>query len=30
MGAETAALENWGLRILDATSLDDVFGDPPA
>ncbi len=27
--ADIAALEEWGVRILDARSLDDVLGDPP-
>ena len=28
--AETAKVEQWGLRLLDARSLDEVFAGPPA
>jgi hypothetical protein len=27
--ADVVPLEEWGLRILDAETLDDVFGAPP-
>ncbi len=27
--ADIAALEEWGLRLLDAASLDDVFAERP-
>ncbi len=30
LAANIAALEEWGIRILEAGSLDDVFGDKPA
>jgi hypothetical protein len=29
-GAETGVLEEWGLRVLDARSIEDIFGAPPA
>ncbi len=28
--ADIAALETWGMRILDTDKLEDVFGDRPA
>jgi hypothetical protein len=27
--ANIAMLEDWGIRILDAVTLDDVFGERP-
>jgi hypothetical protein len=30
LGAETRMLEEWGVRILEARSLEDVFGEEPA